>query len=174
MSNRHERRKAKQRVRWSDIRISEVYSRFDIVVEGKRGQVIMISADASGRKAVEDVWPDVEWAFDSRYPHPDGWLFTHIRVTKLPAYLEEAVPLAFANLDSLAYAVALALAHSDQRIAWWSGPTAEEAMRPGSSAAEEMTLNCFPDPPRPREPRELLYAEYVPAGTVIGAPQLVQ
>jgi hypothetical protein len=71
----------------------------DIQVKAKVDQVVMIWANVKGRKLVEDLWPDVEWATDeifSRMHSPD-WLFTHIRVTKLPPHLEENTPLTFAS-----------------------------------------------------------------------------
>jgi hypothetical protein len=80
-------------------------------VEGKIEQVVMVCANAKGRRVVEHVFPDVKWATDDIFAsvHSSDWLFCHVRVTKLPPHLEAAVPLAFANVDSLGLAVAVAL-----------------------------------------------------------------
>jgi len=71
----------------------------------------MIIANAAGRKSVDDLFPDVERATDKvfRLVHSSDWLFTHIRVTKLPPHLETGTPLAFASLDAIGMAVAIAL-----------------------------------------------------------------
>ena len=90
---------------------SDLNSVFDIHVDGKFEQIVFISANAKGRKAVEKQWPDVMWSRDERFSAlaPADWLFTHIRVTRLPSHLEAQIPLSFANPDSLGFAVAGAL-----------------------------------------------------------------
>jgi hypothetical protein len=65
-----------------------IESRCDIQVDAKVERIVMIFANAKGRKVVEDLWPDVEWATDEIFSsvHSPDWLFTHIRVTKLPPH----------------------------------------------------------------------------------------
>ena len=57
----------------------------DIQVDAK-AQIVMISANAKGRKVVETLWPDVGWATDETFAraHLPDWSSTHISVTKLP------------------------------------------------------------------------------------------
>ena len=77
-----------------------------------RGQVRASSHDLAnlkGRRFVEGLWPDVQWTNDHFRAHSAQWLFTHVRVTRLPPHLEETTPLAFATPNSLALAVAMAL-----------------------------------------------------------------
>jgi hypothetical protein len=83
----------------------------DIQIDAKVEAIVMIFANAAGRKVVEDLWPEVEWSSDEKFADslPSDWLFTHVRVTKLPPDLEKSVPLAFAEPDALGFAVALAL-----------------------------------------------------------------
>jgi hypothetical protein len=104
-------------------RISEIDSKFDIHVEGKFERVVMVSANPKGRAIVEDLFPDVEWSTDEKFSkvHSTEWMFAYIRVTRLPPYLEEKVPLAFANSDSLAFAVATTLQRRAEpfRVAHW-------------------------------------------------------
>ena len=123
--NRHERRKARSRSRQVFLKWGEIDSKFDIQVDGKFGQVVMILASPNGRRVVEDLWPDVEWSTDEKFEtcHSADWLFTHIRITRLPPHLEKTVPLAFASAESLAWPVALALHRRawPLRVAWWIG-----------------------------------------------------
>jgi hypothetical protein len=108
--NRHDRRAASREKRHSKtIKIGQIDSTCDIQVDAKFGQIVMIFANAKGRKIVEDVWPDVEWTTDATFAsvHSIDWLFTHIRVTRLPPHLGERLPLAFASPDALGFAVAL-------------------------------------------------------------------
>jgi hypothetical protein len=85
----------------------------------------MVFGNAKGRKIVEDLWPDVQWTTDEIFSgvHSPDWLFTHIRVTKLPLHLEETVPLAFASPDALGLAVAMALQRfaEPRRVVYYSG-----------------------------------------------------
>jgi hypothetical protein len=119
--NRKERRAAAARQRKSfDISPGDLYKRFDITVEGKERNangdnlptpVVMILANAKGRKIIEDLWPNVEWARDPVYSShiPEDWQFTHIRITQLPQHLEEVKAPEDAAGDALAFAVATAL-----------------------------------------------------------------
>jgi hypothetical protein len=97
--------------RRSKIDPRKIDSECDIQVDAKGGQYVMLCANAVGRRVVEDVFPDVEWTTDEIFSqcHSDKWLFTHIRVTRLPPHLENRIPLAFASPDSLGFAVALFL-----------------------------------------------------------------
>jgi hypothetical protein len=162
--NRQERRRQKAAVRTRKIEISNIGSICDIQVDGKFEQIVMIFANAKGRTVVEDLWPDVQWTTDEIFAetHLLDWLFTHIRVTRLPPHLEAQVPLAFASPDALGFAVASAIHRryrEPERVFFYSGQGADievgtfgslPQIEPGTDAA--------------------LFAEYVPAGTLIGSP----
>jgi len=154
--NRKQRRAAKSRERRPFLKFSEIDSKFDIQVDGKYEQVVMVFASPKGRKVVEDQWPDVEWSTDKKFAaggHPADWLFTHIRVTRLPPHLEKAVPLAFASAESLGYAVALALHRRawPLQVAWFSGD------------GTDITINTFGEGFDASEGADwALYAEYMP------------
>jgi hypothetical protein len=67
MPNRQQRRaekarREKSRSRKIQIELRDVDSKFDIQVEAKMERVVMILANAKGRRVVEDLWPDVEWS----------------------------------------------------------------------------------------------------------------
>jgi DNA-binding transcriptional regulator YdaS (Cro superfamily) len=123
--NRHERRKA-GRVKTTTVDIRSLDSMCDVQVEGKAGRVVMIVANAGGRKAAEELWPDVQWTRDellASVRSPD-WMFTHIRVTKLPPDFEQRTPLVFASPDALAFVVAAELHHhirTPERVMFFSG-----------------------------------------------------
>ena len=87
--NRKQRRATKAKIRYQQIPLRDLDSRFDIPVESLLEQIVMISANPKGRKIVEDLWPDVRWSTDETFSrgHSDEWLFAHIRVTKLPPHL---------------------------------------------------------------------------------------
>jgi hypothetical protein len=93
------------------VRTEEINRACDIKVHAEAQRIVMIIANAAGRKSVDDLFPDVEWTTDKvfRLVHSSDWLFTHIRVTKLPPHLETGTPLAFASLDAIGMAVAIAL-----------------------------------------------------------------
>jgi hypothetical protein len=97
------------------VRTEEINRSCDIKVHAKMGGIVMIMANPTGRKSVDDLFPDVEWTTDEafRLAHSPDWLFTHIRVTKLPPHLETVTPLAFASPDAIGMAVAVSL----QRLA---------------------------------------------------------
>jgi hypothetical protein len=109
--NRHQRRRGKVTYSTMKLKPEELDTNFDIGVEGKFGPVVMIWANATGRKVVEDVWPEVEWSTDEKFAsvHSPDWQFAHVRVTRLPPELEAHVPLERANPQSLGFAVAAAL-----------------------------------------------------------------
>jgi hypothetical protein len=169
--NRHERRKAKARSQGRKIKFNEMYSNFDVWFESKPApQVIMIVASPVGQRAVEDLWPDVQWSRDETFSEsrmPLDWKFAHVRVTKLQPFLEEVVPLAFADGDALAFAAALALrhhaSHLSARIGWWSGPlddihsnklTYSETPRPrGGAGTPHSLLSTCPTAPCLTYPR---------------------
>src|SRR5260370_34368863 len=110
--NRRERRKA-QRTRATQIDVRSIDLDHDIQVDAKIERIVMIFANAKGRGVVEDLWPDVEWETDKVFSsaHSPDWMFTHIRVTRLPPCFEERVPLTFASPDALGFAGASALQH---------------------------------------------------------------
>jgi hypothetical protein len=152
--NRHERRKARKRS--SMIDAAGIHSKFDIGVDAKAGDIVMIYANAAGRRVVEDLWPEVEWSTDEKFSRssPADWLFTHIRVTKLPPYLESQVPLKFANTESLAFAVAMEL----QRLA-----------KPGrvfhfSGEAPDVRANVYQPTDRPHRD---MFVEYMAPGPLL-------
>jgi hypothetical protein len=162
--NRKERRRRKAVVRTREIQIDTITSNCDVQVDAKLEQVVMFFANAKGRKVVEDLWSDVEWTTDDTFAegHPPDWLFTHIRVTRLPPHLEEQVPLAFASPDALGFAVAIAIhrRHREpERVMFYSGQGAD--LKVG-------TFGSVPSYPPGTD--DALFAEYVPAGTEIGAP----
>jgi len=79
--NRRQRRAAAAATRKRSRQTGGLLDRFDIVVHAKvnpAGPVVMVDANAKGRPIVEDLWPDVEWARDSRYAasFPPDWQFT--------------------------------------------------------------------------------------------------
>lgn len=163
MANRRERRAAKSKVRKSTIALNQVCAVCDIEVDAKVDRIVMIMANPRGREIVERLWPDVEWATDEHMAsHPADWLFTHIRVTKLPPHLEASVPLAFASIDSVGMAVAMALQRfaEPRRVAHYTGQGRDVQVNfydgRGMAGEKDVALSLF--------------AEYVPAGTLIGAP----
>lgn len=158
--NRHERRRSK---RSKKIRFDQIDKTCDIQVDAKREQVVMIYANDAGRKRVEEVFPDVRWDTDEKFAsgHPSDWLFTHVRVTKLPCHLEEQIPLAFATPDALGFAVTIALqrGYTPCRVLHWSG----EGHDVKTNMYNTTTLGA----------ERGLFAEYVPAGTELGMPPAV-
>jgi hypothetical protein len=139
------------------VRLDEIHSRFDIVVDAKEiPQLVMIYANLKGRNIVEDLWPDVEWSTDERFAKtfPADWLFTHIRVTRLPPDFEATVPLAFAGPDVLGFAVACALYRRawPLRVAYWTGQ------------GDDLHIGMFNGPAKDEEGDFALFAEYVPPG----------
>ena len=157
MNNRHERRKAAKE-RYVYMSFSEIDAKFPVQVDGKHGSTVMIFANSAGRKVVEDLWPDVKWSTDGKFApcHSADWLFTHIKVTRLPPHLEETVPLAFASAESLGYAVALALHRRawPLQVGWWSGDGADIKINAFGNRVTYGGDNA-------------LYADYVPAGIPI-------
>ena len=126
--NRHQRRAAaasQTPKRTILIALAQIDNNFDIQVDAKGGHLVMIFANATGCKIVEDVWPDVEWTTDDIFAqhHSPDWLFTHVRVTKLPPAFEEKTPLAFASPDAIGFAVAITLQQlaEPRRVAHYSG-----------------------------------------------------
>jgi hypothetical protein len=119
--NRKERRAAAARQRKSfDVSLNDIYKRFDITVEGKeldangdelRMPLVMILANAKGRKITEDLWPNIEWARDPVCSShiPEDWQFTPVRLTQLPQHLAEVSSPEGSSDDALAFAVATAL-----------------------------------------------------------------
>jgi hypothetical protein len=141
----------------------KIDSECDIQVDAKCGQYVMLISNPVGRRVIDGLFPDVEWTTDEIFSrvHSDEWLFTHIRVTRLPPYLENTVPLAFASPDSLGFAVALFLQrhHTLGRVIWYSGE------------GKDIELGKFGAMPKCAPCDDVaLYGEYVPAGTPINKP----
>jgi hypothetical protein len=138
------------------IGLRDVDSKFDIQVEPKIERVVMILANAKGRRVVEDMWPDIEWKTDEKFlkMHSAGWQFTHVRVTRLPPHLEATVPLAFTEPDALGFAVACALHRRawPLRVAYWTGH------------GKDLQINTFGEAPKDESGDAALFAEYVPPG----------
>jgi hypothetical protein len=164
--NRKQRRVTKARERSFQLPLRDIDSRFDIQVEGKFEQVVMICANPKGRTIVEDLWPDVEWTTDEVFSraHSAEWSFTHVRVTSLPPHFE--TPPSFASPDALGFAVACALHRRawPVRVAYYSGH------------GPDLRVDSFGSPPYDAKGADLaLFAEYVapgrfaPAGTQGGA-----
>ena len=136
---------------------------YDIAVEGKADQTVMIIANAKGQRIVEDLWPDVEWARDAYFAtYPGEWKFTHVRVTKMPPHLEATgIALAEAASDSLGFLVANSLQAfaEPRRVVHWVGEV------------PDVTANI--DAERGAEGRKRaleLFVEFVPATrTVAGS-----
>jgi hypothetical protein len=146
-------RAAESREQWLYLKRSEIDSKFDIQVEGKIGQVVMLYANQRGRKIVEDLWPDVEWTDENFSPagHSAEWLFTDLRVTRLPPLFEEKVPLRFCGPDELAVFVACVL----YCRAW--------PLRVACFTGHDRVIKTFGSPPDASKGADLaLYAEYVP------------
>lgn len=164
--NRHARRAEARKTRHTRIARNKINDNFDIQVDAKARQIVMIFANAKGRAVVEDLWPDVEWETDDVFAqgYPPDWLFTHVRVTALPPSFEERTPLAFASPDKIGFAVALALQQSapPRRVAHWYGQ------------GHEMAVGVYNRlPVGGQEMARSIFVEHVPNGTVIGAPQSV-
>jgi hypothetical protein len=168
--NRHARRVAAATRKKATLQIpaDQIDQVCDIQVDGKAEQVVMIIANPKSCKITEDLWPDVEWTTDERLAsaHSSDWLFTHIRVTKLPPHLEEKVPLAFASPDALGLAVAMALQRraEPRRVVHYTGQVGADFkvnLYDGSALANEQDL------------ARTLFAENVPTGTQVGAPESV-
>jgi hypothetical protein len=91
--------------------------------------------------------------------HSADWLFTHVRVSKLPPYLEAKVPLVFCTPDALGFAVAAELhRHAPGRVVFWTGYD------------ESLQLNRFDKSSRTFGSGEL-FAEYVPPGIYSDKPE---
>jgi len=138
------------------VSLDQVDSMCDIQVEAKVERVVMIYANDRGRRAVEDLWPDVEWSTDDVFSsgHSPDWLFTHIRVTRLPPHLEKTIPLAFASPDALGFAVASSIQrnYDPERVIYYSGQ------------GRDIHVNIF-DVFRIEPGADFaLFADYVPAG----------
>ena len=122
----------------------------------------MISASSKGRKIVEDLWPDVRWSTDEAFSrvHSGDWLFTHIRVTRLPPNLQGTVPLAFASPDALAFAVACALHHRawPLRVAYFIDTDGD------------VRLETFGSPFKDKGGDVALFADYTPPGVYGDTP----
>ena len=108
------------------VKREDIPSRFDVGVYPQVRDVVMIYANAIGREAVEEMLPDVEWDTDERlaaiFSFPDTWRFTRVRITRLPDFLEAAVPLAFASVESLGFAAGQAIqAHARPRRVFLGG-----------------------------------------------------
>jgi hypothetical protein len=156
MANRKQRRAARG-VREPAVIISEIDAKFDIQVDAKFEQVVMIYANPKGRKVAEDLWPDIEWSTDEKFRagHSPDWLFTHVRVTGLPPHFTKKLALEDALPDAIGFAVAWALYRRawPLRVAYYTGQVED-----GSFA-----INYFGSPPDARPDTDLaLYAEYVP------------
>jgi len=148
--------------RTSTIAFGDLGRQTDIQVEGKAGQCVMIMANSNGRRAVEDLFPDVEWTTDHFFAqfHSSDWQFTHIKVTRLPPHFEAGVLLAFASPDALGFAVALSLQRHYEmgRVGHWQGEGAD------------LKVGLFDCVPPPSDADVALFAEHVPAGTTIREP----
>jgi hypothetical protein len=153
LMNRKQSRGLKARERYLKLNHGDIDSPFDIQVEGKFGQIVMICANAKGRKIVEDLWPDVQWTRDEIFSraHSAEWLFTHVQVTRLPPHFE--TPPSFDSPDALGFAVACAVHRRAWpiRVAYYTGQGAD------------LQLNAFGSPPHEAKGVDVaLYAEYVP------------
>jgi hypothetical protein len=145
------------------VNLRDIGSDCDIQVDAKGDRCVMLIANAVGRRVVENAFPDVEWETDELFAscHSNEWLFTHIRVTRLPPHLEKKIPLVFASPDSLGFAVALRLQrnHALGRVIFWTGQG--EDLKIGK-------LGTIPEYDADADVE--LYGEYVRLGTLINEP----
>jgi hypothetical protein len=90
---------------------------FDIVVESKVGQIVMVYANARGRAIVDGLWPDVRWSTDAAFAsaHGKDWLFTHVRVVALQPQFEAEISLEKCTPYGVSFAVAAALSRLGKR-----------------------------------------------------------
>jgi hypothetical protein len=72
--------------RQHSIRLADADRLSDIGVEAKDNPIVMIFANARGRKAADRVWSGLHWMSDDifRTVHSPDWLFTHVTVTDIP------------------------------------------------------------------------------------------
>jgi hypothetical protein len=155
-------KRVKVRRRRFKMNLKEIDAKCDVQVDAKGRQFVMIFANSCGRRVVEKIFPDVEWTTDDIFSecHSAEWLFTHIRVTRLPPYLESKIPLAFASPDAIGYAVALSIQrqHTMRRVAFYSGE------------GPNLEVGFFGDIPESDNVDTNLYGDYVPPGTSIVEP----
>jgi hypothetical protein len=158
--SRKERRAANARTKKLHMKWREIDQNCDIQVDAKIKQIVMIFANRKGRQVVEELWPDVQWTTDEIFApsHSPEWLYTHVRVTKLPPPFEEKVPLAFASPDALGLAVAMALQHfaEPRRVAHWRGQ------------GRDIGVAFYDVRPNERDLALSLFVEHAPAGTYVG------
>ena len=128
--NRKERRAAAARkLRFGSemVQISDIDSMCDIQVDGKleQARIVMIWANSKGRKVVEDLWPDVEWTTDEIFSrgHSPEWMFTHLRIFRLPAQLVAEMSPHRPSIDTLGFIVAAALQRRTEpkRVVYYTG-----------------------------------------------------
>ena len=162
--NRQERRAEKSRIRKFRVHADQVDSICDIQVDGKDERV-MIFANTEGRKVVEDLWPEVEWTTDNTFSsiHSADWLFTHVRVTKLPASFETQTPLAFASPDQISLVVGMALQAraKPDRVLYYSGGCYIGGRWAGTADQVKITILRGPFPME--VDFRSLFVEHVPA-----------
>jgi hypothetical protein len=125
--NRKERRASKSSARKA---VSLIDPTYDIQIDPKVDRCIMIFANSHGREIVGKLFPDVDWTTDelfASFGHSDDWLYTHIRVTKLPPGFEATTPLASVSPDALGFAVAAVLQKWAEpgRVIFWTGAGAD-------------------------------------------------
>jgi hypothetical protein len=129
--NRHERRKAKVKTRSVSKTYKQLHDDFDIHVASARSsatgqEVVEMAANAAGRATVQSLFPEVEWKGRAGFANGktafpvDGWEFTQIRVTGIPAHFTDERP-EDCRIDAVACAVALSLAHhADRGVVHWA------------------------------------------------------
>ncbi len=108
--------------------IQEFEAKCDIEVEAKCEDVVMISANSAGRKAVQRLFSDVQWSSDEKFAtvHTGDWLFTHVKVTKLPELYHCSAALA--STEAIGFAVAMSLQRLAERgrVCHWTGGQEDE------------------------------------------------
>jgi hypothetical protein len=97
---------------------SDVDRLSDIGVEAKDNPIVMIFANARGRKAANEVFPGLIWTTDDifRLVHDDNWQFAHVAVTEIPERLSKGKPVSEAQPDALSYLVAAALSAHARKL----------------------------------------------------------
>jgi hypothetical protein len=83
----------------------------DVLIEHEDGRVVFIAANTVGRRALDDLYPGLEWTTDPTFQcfHNKDWLYTRIRITSLPSCFEAITPLQASTGSQLAYVTANAI-----------------------------------------------------------------
>jgi hypothetical protein len=100
------------------IKMADIDRVSDIGVEAKDNPIVMIYANARGRKAANEVWPGLLWTTDDifRLAHDDSWQFTHVSVTDIPECFSKGKPVSETQPDALSFLVAMVLSAQSRKL----------------------------------------------------------